>query len=134
MLWVVGLLVPAAVALVVVWRVTGVTSERLAAAPAAAGIALGLASVVWAALFFGGIRSRALITLIDLAAWAAILAAGLVMTRRTRGLPSEGRGAGDRIATAAAVLLLVTVAAVAIASFASSSAVFPHGEWDAWAQ
>ena len=57
MSWIAGMLVPAGVALVVVWRATGVTGERLAAAPAASGIALGLASVVWSALFFSGIRS-----------------------------------------------------------------------------
>jgi hypothetical protein len=145
MTWVAALLVPAAVALVVVWRATAVKSERLAAAPAAAGIALGLASVVWAALFFSGIRSGVLLTLLDLAAWAAMLVAGLIMTRGPRRvaapviLPADSgsHGAGgraDRAATAAAVLLLAAVAAIAVASFASSSAVFPHGEWDAWAQ
>jgi hypothetical protein len=141
MLWIAGLLVPPGVALVVVWRATGVTGERLAAAPAACGIALGLASVAWSALFFSGIRSGTLMTLLDLAVWAVMLAAGLVMTRRARGiLPPEGGShefngsAGDRLATAGAALLLIAAAAVAIASFVSSSAVFPHGEWDAWAQ
>jgi hypothetical protein len=38
------------------------------------------------------------------------------------------------LATAAAVTLLIVTAAVALLSFLSASAVYPHGEWDAWAQ
>jgi hypothetical protein len=42
-------------------------------------------------------------------------------------------GAGPLI-TAAAATLLIATAVIAAVSFASASAVYPHGEWDAWAQ
>ena len=42
-------------------------------------------------------------------------------------------GAGPLV-TAAAATLLIATAATAAASFVSASAVYPHGEWDAWAQ
>jgi hypothetical protein len=136
MLWTAGLVIPAAVALAVVWRTTAGLRDRLAAAPPAIGIALGLASMIWAALFFGGVHSRGLLLTLDLLAWILVLAIGLVLTREPRDLapaPSLVPEAA-RLATAAAVVLLIATASVAVSSFVSASAVYPHGEWDAWAQ
>lgn len=140
MAWLAGFLLPPAVALVIVWRAAAVTRDRLAAAPAAAGISLGLSSALWSTLVFSGIRSPATLSALDFAAWLIVLAAGLVTTRRRGATRVRGNHPGhhqdrsERLATIAAVLLVVTVAAVALASFAAASAVYPHGEWDAWAQ
>lgn len=136
MAWTLALLVPACVALLLVWRAVPGAPDRLAAAPVAIGLALGLASVFWAALFFAGIQSRAVLVALDLLAWAVVLAATLALTRARRvntfAAPAPG-GAGP-VVTAAVVTLLIVTASTAIVSFVSSSVVFPHGEWDAWAQ
>lgn len=135
MAWLLALLIPAGVALAVVWRMTAVTRDRLAAAPGAIGIALGLASVVWSAPFFGGIHSRGALVGLDLLAWTILLAAGLVCTRGRRDrIEAAAVAEASRLTTAAAVTLVIVTAAAAVLSFTSASAVFPHGEWDAWAQ
>ena len=136
MAWTAALLVPAGVALILVWRATAATGDRLPAAPAATGIALGMASVIWSALFFAGIQSRPLLVGLDLLAWAAVLGGGLAFTRSRRDGVEPGGAVADAgpLITAAAVTLLVATAATAAVSFVSVSAVYPHGEWDAWAQ
>ena len=110
--------------------------DRLAAAPLAIGVALGLASVIWSALFFGGVHSRGLLIALDVLAWAVLLVIGLFCARGVRAsatTPPVDTGA-NRLLTALAVLLLIATAAVAVSSFVAASAVYPHGEWDAWAQ
>jgi hypothetical protein len=135
MAWALALLIPAGVALAVVWRGTGGTRDRLAAAPAAVGIALGLASVLWSALFFSGIHSRGRLVALDILAWTLVLAAGFTLPRAHRDrVDAPVAGEGSRLTTAAAVTLLIVTATAATLSFISASAVFPHGEWDAWAQ
>jgi hypothetical protein len=136
MAWLLALALPAAVGLILVCRLTPGTADRWPAAPATIGVALGLASVIWSALFFAGIRSRAVLVALDLLAWSVVLAAIVVAVPRVRSKsiapPADG-GAG-RLETAAAVTLLIVTASTAVVSFVSASAVFPHGEWDAWAQ
>jgi hypothetical protein len=140
MVWIFALLVPAGVALAVVWRAMTSSRDRLAAAPAAVGIAVGLASVPWSALFFGGLHSRGLLMTLDLLAWALVLAAGLAFTRTRGDRPDtpvnvmSGNAGASRLMSAAAVTLVTLTGATATLSFVSASMVFPHGEWDAWAQ
>lgn len=135
MAWVLALLIPAAAALAVAWRTMTGTRDRVAAATAAVGIALGLASVAWSALFFGGVHSRGLLIALDLAAWALILAAALAFTRTRRDRRSvPAAGDSSRLTTVAAIMLVTVTGISAALSFVSASAVFPHGEWDAWAQ
>jgi hypothetical protein len=135
MAWTLALLIPAGVAVAVAWRATAGVRDRLAAVPAAIGIALGLASVIWSALLFGGIHSRGLLIALDLIAWILILAAGLTFARARRDRVEPPAAAGTvRLATGAAVSLVILTAVTAVLSFVSASAVYPHGEWDAWAQ
>ena len=136
MKWTAALIVPAIVATILVWRATAGTRDRLAAAPAAAGIALGLASVIWSALFFSGIQSRTVLVGLDLLVWTILLAGGFALTRarRSDGEPVFAVAGAGPLVTAAAVTLLIATAATAAVSFVSASAVYPHGEWDAWAQ
>ncbi len=135
MAWAFALLLPAGVALAIVWRATRGARDRLAAAPAAVGIALGLASVPWSALLFSRVHSRGTLIALDLVAWATVLAAGLALTRAPREVVEAPAAAGaSRLMTAAAVTLLMVTGAAASLSFVAASAVFPHGEWDAWAQ
>jgi hypothetical protein len=81
MAWAAALLMPACVALVLVWRAAPATLDRLWAAPTAIGIALGVASVFWSALFFSGIQSRGVLVALDLLAWSVVLAAIVALTR-----------------------------------------------------
>ncbi len=135
MAWILALLIPAAVAVAVVWRAPAAARDRLSAVPAAIGIALGLASVIWSALLFGGIHSSGLLIALDVMSWVLILAAGLTFARARRNRVEPPATAGtSRVTTAAAVILLILTGAAAVLSFVSASAVFPHGEWDAWAQ
>ena len=135
MAWPAALVGPACVALILVWRACA-RGDRLAAAAPAAGIALGMASVIWSALFFSGIPSRPLLIGLDVLAWTTVLAGGLAVTRSRRdgAEPLHPAAGAGTLVTAAAATLLIATAATAIASFVSASAVFPHGEWDAWAQ
>jgi hypothetical protein len=135
MAWIAALLVPACVALVLVWRTAPATRDRLWAAPAAIGIALGLASVFWSGLFFSGIQSRGVLIALDLLAWSVVLVAIVALTRvPPNSFAPPASGLAGRLATAAAVALLLVTASTAVVSFVSASVVFPHGEWDAWAQ
>jgi hypothetical protein len=136
MAWLLALLAPAAVALAVVARVSPGARDRRAAAPAAIGIAVGLASVLWSAAFFGGVRSRGLLIILDLAGWTLVLIAVLALRRRAPRLTGAPAGTpiAGRLVMTAAVTLAIVLAVQAIVSFVAASAVSPHGEWDAWAQ
>jgi hypothetical protein len=115
--------------------------SRLTVIAAAAGLSIGTTSVIWGALFFGGVRPRALLMAIDVASWLFISAAVLLAARRLSEVPpglltsDKEVGIPTRYLNRAAVItLLVATLAIAIVSFVSASSVFPHGEWDAWAQ
>ena len=129
-----ALLGPAAAALVLAWRASPRARQRLAAAPAAMGIALGLAAVLWSALLFGGIRSRALLVAFDLAAWGGLAIVALRLRPSDSDHSEPPVAPSGRAATASAAALLIAVGALAAVSFIAASAVWPHGEWDAWAQ
>lgn len=126
-----GLALPVVAALIFVWRAAPRHERAMMAVPAAA-LATGMASVVAFALL-AVVRSRAVFIGLDVAAWLALAAAAW----RTRG-PVESPpapAAGERRSiTAATFVLWLVIAAVAIVSFAAATSVFPHGEWDAWAQ
>lgn len=103
-------------------------------------IAFGLASVVWPGLLLLGATSRAVVLTGDVIVWVAIISA-LTLSRRASGerarqppTATPASAPHPQWRATAAVLILLPIAALAIASFAASSAVAPHGEWDAWAQ
>jgi len=110
--------------------------DRFAVAPLAFAVAVAASSTVWGALLFGGVRSRPLILGCDAAFW--LLLAFVIYRWRVPGETVAARRLAPtntpRAATFAAVALLLVTASIAVASFAASSAVLPHGEWDAWAQ
>ena len=129
-----ALALPSLAALLVVWRAASGWRERGAMLPAAIGVAAGAASIPWSAFFFGGVRSRPALIALDVLVWVAVAAGAATLLRRgtSRQMPVPAPTAWP--VTVAAIALVMVTGAVAIASFASASAVFPHGEWDAWAQ
>lgn len=134
--WVAGVLLPAIAAMVLARRVAH-PGERLVIAVPAIGVAIGLASAIAFALMAAGIRSRGAFVLIDGGLWIALaLIAFVVPVRR---LPQErvseaGGIPRDRLLSIAVTVLLIATMAVAVLWFAATSSVYPHGEWDAWAQ
>ena len=132
MTWAGALVLPVVAALVLVWRGAG-PRDRLALAVPVSGIALGLASTIAFALLFGGVRTRGVFITLDAAAWIAIAATALVVRRRAAAGQDPGTQDG-RWSTAAAAVLVIGTALVAAVAFVAASSVFPHGEWDAWAQ
>ena len=134
--WAAGLLLPAMAALLLV-RSVAPRGERLVIAVPSIGIAWGVASAIAFALMAGGIRSRAAFLLIDAAIWVGVAVMAFAFGGRRR-QPQEAPAAGpvprDRLLTLAIGLLLIGSTGVALLWFAASSSVYPHGEWDAWAQ
>jgi hypothetical protein len=132
MAWIAALLLPIVAAIVFAWRY-GEPRARLAVAIPAAGIAIGLASALAFALLLGGVRSRTAFIAIDTAAWIAVMAA---LWRARRPPPTERAliGPNGPWIRAAAITLLAAATLVTLRSFVAASSVFPHGEWDAWAQ
>lgn len=125
---------PSAAALVVVWRAADGWRQRAAVLPAALGVAIGAASVPWSTFLFGGIRSRPAFIALDSLAWVVVVACALFALRQRPATHADAPTRDGWPARLAAIALVGVTAAIAIASFASASAVFPHGEWDAWAQ
>jgi hypothetical protein len=132
MAWGAGLLVPVLTALVLVWRLAG-PRDRIAMAIPAAGVAIGLASIIAFALLLAGVGARLLFIALDAAAWIGLAAVAFSVRRRAGSNAADPRSERRWIA-AAALALLAATALVATVSFVASSGVFPHGEWDAWAQ
>lgn len=134
MAWALGLALPAAAAAAWSWRLGAVLRERLALFAALLGIFAGAASVPWSALFFSGIRPRALVLGVDAAVWLIVIAAAALARSRGARPAATATDSAGRVVTAAAVAAAVVFAASAAWSFAAATAVAPHGEWDAWAQ
>ena len=132
MAWAGALALPFLAALMLVWR-RGPARERFAIAVPAAGVAIGLASALTLVLMLAGVRTRGLFIILDAAAWIACAVAALSARRRVA--PAQGAAHHDgRWSTTGAVVLLAGTAIVAAVGFVAASSVFPHGEWDAWAQ
>jgi hypothetical protein len=128
-------LAPVAIVLPVIAGI--ILAARLSAPPrleelavACAG-AIGAASVIWSALLFLRIPSSSVLSALDLGIWLAIVVGVWTIPTRTRAgvelIRSRERGWIP-------ILLLISVAIVAVVSFTAAAAVAPHGEWDAWAQ
>jgi hypothetical protein len=134
--WAVGFLLPLLAALVVASRVT--PRERLAIAIPLAAIAIGLASVVAFVLLTAGVNSRSAFIALDAGVWLVL--AGVALRIRHRALSvassiSHAEPMRTEGALAIAIgILLAAVTAIALVWFVASSSVYPHGEWDAWAQ
>jgi hypothetical protein len=94
-------------------------------------IAFGGASATWSALLFLHVTSRGVLLAADALLWILLIAALWLLPRRAT---SAEEPAARRNRNWIGVAVLVPVAAIAVISFASASAVAPHGEWDAWAQ
>lgn len=134
--WTAGLLLPAIAAWVLTRRVSH-PGERLVIAVPVIGIAIGLASAIAFALMTAGLRSREAFLLIDAGLWIALtVTAFAVRVRRQPQTPSSRSNVvpRDRLLTIAVTMLLIATGAVAVLWFAATSSVYPHGEWDAWAQ
>lgn len=132
-----GVLLPVLAAAVLARRAIP-PGARLAVAVPMAGIAVGLASAVGFGLLTSGIHARSLFIAADAGIWLAI--AGLALQARrsiassTPAVPAAGAAAGDRLLASAAGLLAIGTLASAGLWFVATSSVYPHGEWDAWAQ
>ncbi len=101
----------------------------------AAGVGIGLSSVVAWLMLVAGVSSRTQLLALDAALWIAALVAMLALRRRWLRTPP---GEQSRHPTAAAPLTLAIIAclgvgAVALTSFIAQSMVLPHGTWDTWA-
>jgi hypothetical protein len=130
-----GFLLPIAASIVLLRRAVA-PRERLAVVVPLIGTAIGLASTIAFGLMAAGVRRRALFVTLDVVAWLAILVA-VSRVARYAAAPEEKRTAvipDGRPFTIAAGLLLAATLAIALIWFVASSAVYPHGEWDAWAQ
>jgi hypothetical protein len=120
--------------LVVVARASDSRREALIWLPVAAGCGLGLSSIVWWGLLVAGITSRQTIVILDVGLWLCLIGIFAVLPlRRRSAAPPSSIAPASRYAAAAAGLVLAGASATALATFASQSIVFPHGEWDAWA-
>ena len=90
-------------------------------------VALGAASVIWAALLFGGLPSRRAILIADGAVWLAAVAALWRWSPTCQDPaptpPTAGWWPG--------ALVLIPIVAICTLSFVAASAVAPHGNWDA---
>ena len=125
---------PIVAILVVVARASESRREALIWLPVAAGCGLGLSSIVWWGLLVAGITSRQTIVILDVGLWLCLIGIGAALPRRRRSAaPPSSIEPASRYAAAAAGLVLAGASATALATFASQSIVFPHGEWDAWA-
>ncbi len=132
--WILGCL-PPALAVIAISRLAP-SRDRLAIVAVTIGLAFGATSVTWGGWFLVGVRPRAVLLGLDAAAWLLIAIAAFVFRRKNRetlaySLP---RPSSSRAMTIATTALLLMAASVAVTSFVAWSAVFPHGEWDAWAQ
>lgn len=132
--WAAGFLLPVAAAIVLLRRAVPAQRRRAIAMPAI-GIAMGLASAIGFALMAGGVRSRIVFLALDSAVWLAIIAA-LALLPRTESAPARAptKVADGRPFSIAVVVVFVATLAIAVLWFVATSGVYPHGEWDAWAQ
>jgi hypothetical protein len=131
----IGVWLPVIAALLLARRIAP-HGARIAIALPLAGVAMGAASVFAFALLAAGMHSRSLFIAVDAVAWFGVIGIALRMRSATQEAhpPPAEAVRGDRALAAAAVLLVVAAAGVAAVWFVASSAVYPHGEWDAWAQ
>jgi len=130
---IVGVALPAAAALAWAWRSAAAAGTRTLLAVVSFPVLLGAAAIPWSLLMFAGVRSAAVLVAADVVFFAAFAAATPALARRQEDVATSERGARP-LATGAAALLLAVVASIAAASFIAGTTVFPHGEWDAWAQ
>lgn len=132
MAWPAALVLPIVAAVAFAWR-TGAPRARAAAVIPVAGVAIGLASALAFVLLLSGLRSRTVFIAVDSAAWIVVTVAALAARRRTS-TDSQPEVRSGRWISIAAIALLSAATLIAIGSFVAASSVFPHGEWDAWAQ
>lgn len=133
MAWIAGLLIPIVAAAAFAWR-AGAPHARGALVIPVAGVGIGVASALAFALMAVGIQRRAVFIAVDAAAWTAV---AVMAFRARRPIVSEASRPiepADRWIGTAAIALLSVTTVIAVWSFAAASSVFPHGEWDAWAQ
>lgn len=131
-----GLLLPVFAAVLLVWRVAP-RGARLAIAVPVAGIAAGLASAAGFALLTSGVRARSWFLAADASMWIAVAGLTLLARRAAANAPqtqSPRAATDDRPFAFAAGLLAIATLGIAALWFVATSAVYPHGEWDAWAQ
>ena len=133
-----GFLLPVLAAVVLARRVSPAGAARLALVIPLTGIAVGLASTIGFTLLASGMHARWWFVAADAAIWLAI--AGLALRIRPSfaspvpRVPDAGAAARDRLLASAAGLLAIGTVAIAVVWFVATSSVYPHGEWDAWAQ
>jgi len=129
--WIAGLSLPIGAALVFAWRAAR-GAERSALIAALAATLTGAASLLWGPMIAAGVRSPVALVAVDAVLWAAVI----VMVWRRPPAPSTAPGTppSDRTLLIAAIGLLAATTALATAHFVVTSALLPHGDWDAWAQ
>jgi hypothetical protein len=131
-MWPIGLVLPAATALLYGVRAGSDARGRALLAAIAVGMFLAAPAIPWSLLLFAGVRSPAVFWIAD----AVCLLAGIVLALRTArpASPPAPPVRGSWPAIAATATLLLVVGSIAVSYFAAASIVAPHGEWDAWAQ
>ncbi len=107
-------------------------AERVALMAAAAAVFTGAASLPWGPMVAAGVRSTVALIAVDAMLWAVAML--LVWKRPPSTSTLQATPPSDRLLLAAAIVLLAGTAALATVHFAVTSALLPHGEWDAWAQ
>ena len=132
--WAAGLALPLAAALMLVWRVAP-RGSRLPLLVPVIGIAVGVASAAGFTLLAAGIHAPTLFLTLDAAIWLTGAGCTLALRRSAASNPA-GRDVAPRDPPSAVVVGLLLSGALAIAAswFVATSSVYPHGEWDAWAQ
>jgi hypothetical protein len=102
---------------------------------AAIGLGLGISSLLWWGLLHLPIQSTRILAYVDLAFWsAAVMVQVAVRARRDGGTTLRAfPQRNERRAVGLSSVLFCLLLGLAVTSFASTTAVFPHGSWDAWA-
>ena len=149
-----GVLLPFGAMLIVLWRTHARDCGLGVCLSAACAFGLGASSLGWWALLHLQGPSTKTLGAVDLAVWTVVvLALWFTFPRasgppcdRTTGVPSIASGidparVGGRNPSwwrrvpdwSVALAVFLPLCAFAVVSFAASSAIVPHGSWDAWA-